>query len=187
MNKIIKPLTQFWLTALSSPAPRNRVIEKIKSFGSLPEGWDFGVGRPAPHEVIDMAVKLYGRGAVLGLRSDAFPGSEGTVYVVFYKGIEAVEFCVNADLSLIVTHERGIGVDFDELDYREGLNYEEAMDYLSRFAVENRCNLSEPYIAINTTRNANDLQVIASRTTKAAYRLSTPNASKRVAWIAVST
>ncbi len=168
-----------WLAKLlsSTPSvfPKNKVIEKIDSFGSLPDGWDFGAGGPAPRVVRERAIKLYRWGALFGLRANAFPGSEGEVYVAFYRGVDTVEVCVNLDLSCTITLERGIGVDFEELDYREGLSHEETTNYLSYFAMENRCNSSEPYIAISTMMNVNASRVIASRTTREVSQSSTPN------------
>jgi hypothetical protein len=166
-----------FLSTTHLAAPGNEIIDKIRSFGSLPEGWDFGIGDPAPNEVIESAIVLYRKGTIMGLRADAFPGTGGAVYVAFYKGIDTLEVCINPDVSVTITVERGIGMDFEELDYKEGLTFLETIDYLNHFAVENRCNSSEPYIAISTTRNDNDSRVIVSRTTMEVFQLSTLNAS----------
>lgn len=167
--------TEFIFGSCASPSLRSTVIDKIMSFGLLPEGWDFGIGKAAPQNVIELATKLYEHGSRIGLMADAFPGTGGEIYVAFYKDNDTVELCVNLDLSLIITLERGVGVDFEELDYIEGVSFDGAINYLNKFSLESRCNLSEPYIALNTTETVNDSQVIASRTTMEVSRSSILN------------
>ncbi|MFH0824025.1 MAG: hypothetical protein V2B18_14845 [Pseudomonadota bacterium] len=161
-------------------------MDKITSFGSLPEGWDFGLGGPAPLSVRECAISIHQQGTELGLMSDSFPGTGGEIYVAFYRGADTLEIRVNLDLSLNVSLERGIGVDFEELDYMEHLGFDAATDYLKVFS-ESRCNLSEPYIAVNTIEDVNVSQVTASRTTMEVFRLSTQNVLLPQAWSCAGT
>jgi hypothetical protein len=153
-----------------------RVVEKIKNFGYLPDGWDFGIGHAAPPAVVKRAIRLHQQGRRYGLKTDAFPGTGGEIYVVFYKSKDALEIRVNLDLSLDMTLERGIGIEYDELDYAEHLSEEAAVGYLAKFSWEIRCDSSEPYTVTSTIGDVNDSRVMFSETTWVESQSSTLNA-----------
>jgi hypothetical protein len=108
-------------TFSKASATDNPVTQTIRSFGLLEDGWDFGVGAPATKEVIEKALFLHKLGSGRGLRSNAFPGTDGEINIAFYFGADTIEVRVNTDLSLNLTHERGIGPDFDIIDDRENI------------------------------------------------------------------
>jgi hypothetical protein len=106
---------------------------KILSFGKLDKGWDFGQGVPAPKNVVSMALKLYGFGEQLGLNTDAFPGAGGDISVDYYIGEELVQVLIDTDLTLELTHERGIGSRYDELAYYDDISINKVFKYLFDF------------------------------------------------------
>jgi hypothetical protein len=139
----------------------NSVIEKIRSFGFLEEGWDFGEGSPAPQEVIETAINLHKMGSTLGINSNAFPGADGEISVAFYFGTDTIEVKVNRDLSFNLTHERGIGADYDILEYLQDVSQKEIESSLIHLKGEGTAwKSSERYTPRNMTPTANDLRAI---------------------------
>jgi hypothetical protein len=116
-----------------SPELENAVLGKIRSFGSFENGWDFGEGVPAPFKVVDMALDLCRWGEELGFEMDAFPGAGGDISIDFYAGDELVQILINTDLSFELTHESGIGYDYEEVAHSENILIEELKRYLVDF------------------------------------------------------
>jgi hypothetical protein len=106
---------------------------KIKSFGRLQEGWDFGVGRPAPAHVVKAALMLCDLGEQMGFEMDAFPGGGGDISVDFCLHDELVEVTINTDLTLALTHEAGIGFDYDEIAHFDNVKPGQLVKYLTSF------------------------------------------------------
>jgi hypothetical protein len=116
-----------------SPEKEMKIRKKIKSFGSLEEGWDFGVGSPAPPNVVNSALALYDFGRDSGFEMDAFPGAGGDISVDFYIKDELVQILINTDLTYELTHEVGIGFNYKEVAYFEDINFPALLQYLTRF------------------------------------------------------
>lgn len=59
--------------------------DKIRNFGSLPVGWHYGEGIPAPPIAIDLALRVEAMLRTTGYpETDAFPGGEGQILVTGY-------------------------------------------------------------------------------------------------------
>ncbi len=118
-----------------SPEKETVTQAKIKSFGNLEEGWDFGVGGPAPSHVIRAALLFCSLGERMGFKMDAFPGAGGDIGVDFCLKDELVEIVVKTDLSLELVHEAGIGSDYEELACFENAQIDDIIEYLKKFQV----------------------------------------------------
>jgi hypothetical protein len=149
-----------------SPKTNPMVRDKILSFGKLRDGWDFGQGVPAPQHVVKAALMFYGLGEHLGLEMDAFPGAGGDISVDFYIGEELVQVLIDTDLSLELTHERGIGSHYDELAYCENIYIDEVINYLINFRAKGyESSWSSPgfYTETSTSPGISDSILTASK------------------------
>lgn len=66
--------------------------KKIDSFSELPKGWHYGDGEAALKDVIDAALKIEAHLRMIGFsHTDAFPGADGEIMVVGYRGDHDLE------------------------------------------------------------------------------------------------
>ena len=78
---------------------------KIESFGELPKGWHYGDGDPAPKDVIDAALQIEAHLRMLGFsHTDAFPGVDGEIMVVGYRGEHDLEVTLNRGAEFEIIH-----------------------------------------------------------------------------------
>ena len=78
------------------PNPINDIIEKVRTFASLPDGWNYGEGSAPSDRLIENAIDLIL--CLYNKQSDqapddceVFPGTEGEILVVLYYGSETLE------------------------------------------------------------------------------------------------
>jgi len=162
---------------LTTRSPEDDVSVKIRSFGNLPLGWDVGEGEPAKPEVVIEALQLHALGLSLGFITDAFPDTGGEISITFYHDQDTIEITVNADLTYTLAHERGIGFEFDELTYKENVDYTTLFEYLQGLRVyQQKWKSYESLIQPNTITVENDSRIFPSETTTPGFPLSMPNA-----------
>lgn len=95
----------------------NRTTSKIRSFGSLPNGWHFGVGRAPTNEMVSKALAWHDELLRLGfVVTDAFPGTNGEIMVTGYEGLHYVEILLETDATISLVHERD-GAEVTRLDH----------------------------------------------------------------------
>ncbi len=150
---------------------------KIRSFGELPDGWDFGAGRASPPGVVEEARKIYQLGKSLGLEADAFPGLDGEISVAFYAQEHTVEVRVNTDLSLDLVHEIGIGVDYQQSPYIKPVETNFIASYLTLLVQQVRVwNSSGLSILQDMIQGGNGSRVIPFPTGAAPFQFLTQSA-----------
>ncbi len=103
--------------------------KKIKSFGELEDGWDFGTGRASPPEVINKAVEIYNLSETYGIEANAFPGTDGEIMFAIYPESHYLEFTFELDDSVTFYREK----DDQEICYQEGLSFEDAKTKIGEF------------------------------------------------------
>lgn len=84
--------------AAEAPGP-DRLTRKLRSFSSLPHGWNHGQGVPVDPRAIRTAESFLNAAATLQLKADVFPGISGECAVEFYSGEKSVEIVVRPDDS----------------------------------------------------------------------------------------
>ncbi len=103
---------------------------KIASFRELLPGWNFGEGVAPTERVIELATKLNAEAAVHGFdKSDAFPGINGEILLLFVIGEESVELTIESDESITCVVEFGSV----ETERDEGLSFEDAIGILETY------------------------------------------------------
>ena len=117
---------------------------KILSFGSLPEGWNYGNGIPPQKRIIDMAINLNTFALLLGFQTDAFPGTDGEIQISCYNKDDCLEF--------IIENSEKISFVFEENDnqkkYNENISFNEVLGELIKYSKENICNTLD-YSSVN--------------------------------------
>ena len=84
----------------------HRTFDKIRSFGSLPSGWNYGSGGPARPWVVSRALDCLSQMILLGMsETDAFPGPDGQIMVTSYQGKHSFELTVEVDGTFTVAHQ----------------------------------------------------------------------------------
>lgn len=91
------------------------LLAKLQELAALPNGWRFGEGIPPHPTTLDNAREIYRMVASRGLKADAFPGSDGSLILVFYANERCVEISIAQDGRMNVCVEEGEGADFQEM------------------------------------------------------------------------
>lgn len=109
----------------------SEVIDKVKGFGELPDGWHYGQGTAPSDDTIRLAIKLLRRAAFLGItRMNAFPGVEGEVEISFYHRESMLELTLELDNSFTIAEDEGRS----QILFKEGASWSEAYSKLGEFS-----------------------------------------------------
>jgi len=139
-NSALSDYRQWKYVQDSTPDP---VEEYIRSFAVLPEGWNFGEGRPSNGELIEKAIKIYRFGKSLGFIGNAFPMSEGEIEISFSYQDHFIDVYLTNQGAIEYTYELGIGENYQEVDYIENITLEELQGKLTSFEETVICGSSE--------------------------------------------
>jgi hypothetical protein len=134
--------------------------DKITSFATLAEGWDYGRGGAIAKPTIETAVQWNSFLRLLGfLETDAFPGGDGEVAITAGYGIHHLEIIVEPDLTISIAYDhRG-----KQKLYLRSLAAPEATWAISRIAGE-IWSASDYYTPINMTHEQESSQDLPSGT-----------------------
>lgn len=139
------------------------VEEYIDSFALLPEGWNFGEGNPAQPELITKAIEIYRFGKSLGFNGNAFPTGNGEIEISFSYQEHFIDVYLTNRNTLEYTYERGIGDNYQEVEYLENISVQELKDKLTSFEETVICSSSESLTAGTLIGISADSKVIASQ------------------------
>lgn len=150
--------------ALSRDERSEAVVEKIRSFRELPDGWHYGEGVCATDTAVELALIMQAT-LISGKASEVevFPDVSGGILVAGYYEEETVEIFCKHDGALSFVHEAG-----EEVDYaRDNVSAQEAKEYVRELlweVVKWRSVRSFGYFTQNTTAGrGRDLPVLRSR------------------------
>ena len=88
------------------PLAASKTLEKIKSFSSLPVGWNYGEGGPIQVSVIQRAIDLYWTIVLQGVVStDACAGDDGEILLTAYNGEHYLGIVIEQDGKMTFRHE----------------------------------------------------------------------------------
>lgn len=101
----------------STNQPRREFIARLRSFASLPAGWNYGRGVSFQQDTIDRAMTMAWTLLGLGLRRlEAFPGTEGEVLVLGRTGVgTSVEVTILAEggCDVLIEKDGAVTVDLE--------------------------------------------------------------------------
>lgn len=143
------------------------VIEKIKGFQHLPDGWDFGQGEAPSKGTIKQAIGMYQYGVLLGFNGDVRPETDAGIILNLFTGEDFVYLTINQDGNIDLRHERGIGIEYEIISDIEKISFEDISKTLTN--IKEQCFLSELYTPTNTTPTAEDFQATVSSDTEMEY------------------
>lgn len=144
----------------------SEIVQKIKSFGQLAEGWHFGEGLPASEAVISATINLFiylqqNLMNEANLVVNALPEVNGGVILSFGSGEDFIELLINSDLTVDLIQEKGIGTDYEIINEEEGIDIKNTaliLSYLKKI-----CNSSELYMSNSMMSIKSDLLLTASK------------------------
>ena len=163
----------------AQPAP-DPVLSKLQELAALPYGWEYGEGRPTLPHIYETARTCYRALAPYQFKADAFPCADGSLYLVFYKGLLSVELCFWADGTIDLNVEKDSDDAVEELESQENISLAYAMHQVIQVLVQERSqwDSSDSFILGTMTVTEVDFAARAFRTqaTEPEYRLLTRTA-----------
>jgi len=160
--------TRYYGTEQSESDPIwEKVREKVRGFTQLPEGWQYGEGQPVEGQVVTASLRLIDVAHTLGIEVDAFPGPEGDVAIVFYRGKMSLEVLAKTNGAYDVTLEDGIGYEYEVVQSLHNLRIRQVLQLVRDFGrEEDTWNLHESFTPRIMILVASDIEVFASETTE---------------------
>ena len=168
---------QFYCTEPNRPL--DPLLAKLQELADLPDGWRFGEGIAIDPAVLHTAQDIYRRLANFPLKADAFPGTDGSLSLVFYSDDRCVEICISQDGGLDLAVEEGEGFDFRETEAIPNASFQDVLYQITLLAQKTReWNSSDSCIHENMIETQNVFEVHASPipVTGQAYRWLISNA-----------
>jgi hypothetical protein len=163
-----------WLVCDQSTECLDLIEQKIRSFMSLPVGWNFGESTPPKWEIVDLAIQIYKIGNSFGLSCEVFPVADGQIEVSLYRNDQFMDILVKENGELELTHEAGIGSKFRRIDHFEMITIDGVKKQLSE--LPRLCSALES-LGTTTTRGKEGLRIVVSATAMAPFQSSTKTAS----------
>ena len=160
------------------------LLAKLQKLAHLPDGWEYGKGKPTHPHVYKVACSIYQRlASSLWLQADAFPCADGSLYLVFYSGQRCVEIRIWAHGGIDLSVEEGFGQDFQELLEKEDVSLDEIEKVVFSFLIQgsNQWHLSDSSTHSITTCDVFDSAalVLAIPAMEQEYPSLIPSASKQ--------
>jgi hypothetical protein len=148
----------FYGPSISEEQPKT--VKKIDTFGVLPVGWHYGVGRPANASTVARAKDIFNQYVQTGfLTTDAFPGKDGEIMVTGYKDNFYVECVVETDGSYSVVGER----DKDVILESSGTDEGHAINAIVKIARQ-AWNIFASYTLSTSTQGETNLKALHLKT-----------------------
>jgi hypothetical protein len=135
---IIKSYTQDW---------DNEIDLKIQALYNLKDGWDFGGGLAPSKQVIENSLMLFHYFEKPYFEYGITPTSTGGVKITCKLENNFLDITINLDLTIDLTHEIGIGEDYDTVYDQRGVDLLEIESQINELIKE--CHISERYTLTN--------------------------------------
>ena len=110
----------------------------------LEKGWNYGQGDVIDDSIIKQALQVYKFGKDQGFDAEVFPIINGGIEISFIKGNNALDITINPDTIMDLTWEQGIGQDYEVLDEKENVDFEDLNYFFNKIREE--CLSSESFI-----------------------------------------
>lgn len=154
--------------------PKDKVIKKIISLeNELFYGWDYGEGFAPSGPVINKAIWIYNSMKYLGLNVDVSPKTNGGLTLIFYIDDHFADIIINADLTIDVRTEVGIGADYEIGIEEHNIQTQRIQEVL--IEILKRCTLLEHSMSKNIYHLKKDFKATVSTTLEVGYQYSTEN------------
>jgi hypothetical protein len=166
---------QPWLYCSSEDPCPDPIEEKLQSFATLQEGWNYGEGRAPSQLVIDGAIEIYRIGKKLALDAEVFPIVNGDIEISLYAGDHFMDILVHEGGRLDFSHEEGVGEKYNTISYVENISIDAIKQRLSE--LPKLCGASESLETTIIEVNVG-LPITVSPTTTMLFQLLIGNASQ---------
>ena len=136
----------------------SRTDKKIEALSKLPAGWHYGSGESISAHVIDAVKRLHAVANHFGItETDVFPGSDGDVMLVVYRGDDDFSLRVCKDGRVELDSESRV---MDEMVSASAINAERWLAHLAKSKSWNSFSFSTPR---GTTFEGSDLTAYHSK------------------------
>lgn len=166
-----------WLVCSPEVPCRDHIEDKIYSFSTLKNGWDYGEGRAPQRAVIEKAIDIYRIGKRLGMDAEVFPVTSGEIEVSFSLRDHFMDIVVRDDEGLEFSYEIGIGEKYDRITSIENISLDEVEKRLGELA--KLCGVSELSETI-TIQGRKDLRIAVFGIMEEQFQFLTKNVSQIV-------
>jgi len=112
------------------------IEERIKSFASLPNGWDYGVGDPASEATVTEALLVCSIGKLMGFGVGTNPRTDGGISLTFFLPKHDhyfVDVIISPKKKMEIVGEKGKGVKYKILFEKENLSMHDVIRNLNKF------------------------------------------------------
>ena len=147
------------------------IAEAIKSFGNLPDGWDYGTGVSASNKVIQEALRLLEYGRLSGYNVNARPDPDGSIILGFSIDEDFVYITVKENKLYNIAYEQGHGANYEILHEAEDVDFTYIEKILNE--IQSKWYLLGPSTYYGTMIPQDDFPQIASKTWGVVYPSST--------------
>lgn len=148
---------------------QSSVEAKARHLANLPAGWCHGDEVPPSSETVAMACLIIGKiFDHLNARADVFPGDANSITVTAYREQSSLDIAVQENSILSYIEEKGIGADYEEVDYAESPTLHDVLEKMETFLGEMKCSSLESLTTLSTTPPKKDLILMLSSLTPTA-------------------
>ena len=125
----------------------NEIDIKIQALHNLKDGWDFGFGLAPSRQVIENSMMLFHHFEKPYFEYGIAPTSNGGIKITCKLENHFLDITINLDLTVDLTHEIGIGEDYDTVYDETGVDLLEIESRINELIKE--CHISERYTLTN--------------------------------------
>ncbi len=171
----------------------SHILDKIRSFSELPDGWHYGEGRGATEQAQEMAKMICSQLPEFGIDIKLFPGIYGGITIFGCRDSHFFEIFCSEDGLIDILHEfEGNTLsEQDDKSLGEAIQYLrdqlwDAESWMESFLKEKSLGFSTLYYS---TKNYNDLQamLLPGHQKTAVYQFSLQNAPEDAAVLNADT
>jgi hypothetical protein len=171
------PNFEYWVSCSDTTPCPDLIEDKIRSFATLQDGWNYGEGRAPSQAVIEQAILIHREGKKLGLDAEVFPFGDGDIEISMYMRDHFMDVFVYNDGRMDFSYEVGIGKQYETIESKESISMPEVKERLCQ--LPRRCGALESSEII-TIKSKNDFPLTVLRTAKEGFRFLIENVSQSV-------
>jgi len=151
---------------------KNDIPQEIKNLSELKDGWDFGHWFGIHKKTIEKGCLIYNHFERNEFKYAVGPTSSGGIKITAQIDVHFLDLTINSDLTIDITHEIGIGADYDTVFEKKNVNMEEIETHLNELLIQS-CFLSERYTSGSIIQSRNDSMETHLKTSIMVYPLLT--------------
>lgn len=118
----------------------DEIMDELKSYGTLPDGWDFGKGLAPSNDIIEKAITIYQIGKYFEFGVEPSPLSDGGINLTFFINDNFLDVNVNFDNTLDIRIEKVYGKPYEILFKKNNVSMSLIEQYL--IEIKSTCDIT---------------------------------------------